>query len=68
MSAVRYVYPCVHSGDFYGTGSAGVVACCYRGRSDYNFGLHADSNVGGEYESSCNETPEISHWNNKSNI
>ena len=45
LSAVRNLYPCVHSGDFYGVDFADVVTCRYRGCPDNNNGLHADENV-----------------------
>ena len=74
LSAVRNLYPCVHSGDFYGIDFANVAPCRYRGCPDNNIGLHADENVdtrierGMFDESSSNETSEIFSRDNKSNL
>lgn len=46
LSAVRNLYPCIHSRDFYGISFANVAPCRYRGCPDNNIGLHADADVG----------------------
>ena len=48
LSAVRNFHPCIHSRDFYGTGTAYVAACRNRGCPDNNIGLYALKNVGGK--------------------
>ena len=68
LSAVRPVYPCIHSGDFHRFGFAGMASCCYRGCPYYNPGLHDAADVGGDYEDCCNETSENSDRNYKGYI
>ena len=70
LSAVRNMYPCIHSRDLYGAGASGVASCRYRRGPRDNFGLHADENVERKRknESCCYETSQIPHRHYKSNF
>jgi len=48
LSAVRNFYPCIHSGDFYGSDFARVASRRNRGCPDNSIGLHADENIRGK--------------------
>ena len=79
LSALRTIYSCLHSGNFYGTGITGVASCRYRGCLDYRAGLYTDKDVdlntfknvfdfnerGIFNESCCDEASQVSGRNYK---